>query len=166
VKDNYKIFQDWKANNGNIKGKIVLMSYRIVRLVRYNYFLLVFFFWLLPLYVLFVEWILGIEIRWFTKIGENTQLWHGQSLVINPGAQIGSGCILRHCTTIGNKGTDKRCPEIGNNVDIGSNTCIIGPIKIGDNVVIGAGSVIVKDIPPNCVVVGNPGKIIKTNSIN
>jgi putative colanic acid biosynthesis acetyltransferase WcaB len=71
---------------------------------------------------------------------------------------------LRHSTTIGNldNGTGQNsCPSIGNNVDIGSNVCIIGKVEIGDNVIIGAGSVVVKNIPSNCVVVGNPAKIIK-----
>ena len=52
-------------------------------------------------------------------------------------------------------------PIIGDNVNIGSNTCIIGEITIGDNVVIGAGSVVVKDVPSNVVIVGNPARIIK-----
>jgi serine O-acetyltransferase len=37
----------------------------------------------------------------------------------------------------------------------------LGPVKIGNNVTIGAGAVVVKDIPDNCVVAGNPAKIIK-----
>ena len=39
---------------------------------------------------------------------------------------------------------------------------IIGPVHIGDNVIIGAGSVVVKDVPSNCVVAGNPAKVIRT----
>lgn len=39
---------------------------------------------------------------------------------------------------------------------------IIGKINIGSNVKIGAGSVVVKDVPDNCVVAGNPARIIKT----
>lgn len=39
---------------------------------------------------------------------------------------------------------------------------IIGGVTIGNNVVIGAGSVVVKDIPDNCVAVGNPCRVIKT----
>ena len=50
---------------------------------------------------------------------------------------------------------------IGDNVWIcGSVTIILG-ITIGNNVTIGAGSVVVKDIPDNCVAVGNPCKPIK-----
>ena len=38
---------------------------------------------------------------------------------------------------------------------------IFGNVHIGDNVIVGAGSVVVKDVPDNCVVAGNPAKIIK-----
>ena len=39
-------------------------------------------------------------------------------------------------------------PIIGNNVNIGSNSCIIGHVTIGDNVIIGAGSIVTRDIKP------------------
>lgn len=38
---------------------------------------------------------------------------------------------------------------------------VIGKIMIGNNVIIGAGAVVTKDIPDDCVVVGNPARIIK-----
>lgn len=50
---------------------------------------------------------------------------------------------------------------IGNNVWICGSVTIIPGITIGNNVTIGAGSVVVKDIPDNCVAVGNPCKPIK-----
>ena len=52
--------------------------------------------------------------------------------------------------------------SIGNNVFVGAGSMILPNIKIGDNVVIGAHSVVTKDIPNNCVVVGNPAKVIKS----
>lgn len=50
--------------------------------------------------------------------------------------------------------------SIGNNVFIGVNSTILMNTKIGDNVIIGAGSVVHGRIPSNCVVAGNPAKII------
>lgn len=50
--------------------------------------------------------------------------------------------------------------SIGNNVFIGMNTTILKGVHIGDNTIIGAGSLINKDISGNCVVAGNPAKII------
>lgn len=52
--------------------------------------------------------------------------------------------------------------KIGNNVFLGSKCIILKGITIGDNVIIGAGSVVTKNIPSNCVAVGNPAKVIMT----
>ena len=49
---------------------------------------------------------------------------------------------------------------LGDNIRIGSNAAIL-PIKIGNNSIIGAGAVITKNIPSNCVIAGNPAKIIR-----
>ena len=51
---------------------------------------------------------------------------------------------------------------IGNNVHIGANSLILPGVKIGNNVIIGVGTVVTKDIPDNSVVVGTPGRVIKT----
>lgn len=61
-----------------------------------------------------------------------------------------------------NKGLEYAKPiAVGNNVWIGGNVCVLPGVTIGDNVVIGAGSVVNKDIPSNCVAVGNPCRVIK-----
>ena len=61
-----------------------------------------------------------------------------------------------------NKGLEYANPiEVGNNVWIGGNVVVLPGIKIGDNTVIGAGSIVTKDIPSNCVAVGNPCRVIK-----
>jgi maltose O-acetyltransferase len=51
--------------------------------------------------------------------------------------------------------------RIGSNVWIGGGAIICPGVTIGDNSTIGAGSVVTKDIPANCVAVGNPCKVIK-----
>ena len=50
---------------------------------------------------------------------------------------------------------------VGNNVWFGVGVIVCPGVTIGDNCVIGAGSVVVKDIPANCVAVGNPCKVIR-----
>lgn len=52
---------------------------------------------------------------------------------------------------------------IGDNVWIGDKVTILAGIHIGNNCVVGANTVVTKDIPDNCVVVGNPSRIIRTN---
>ena len=113
------------------------------------------------LYVLYVEWALGIELNLKSKIGPGLRLYHGTGLVIHEAAVLGSNCALRHCTTIGMKNGPADCPSIGNNVDIGSNSVVVGSIRIGDNAVIGAGSVVLHDVAPGDVVAGNPARSIK-----
>ncbi len=50
---------------------------------------------------------------------------------------------------------------IGKQSIIGYAAIILPGVKIGDNVIVGAGSVVSKDVPSNCIVAGNPAKIVK-----
>ena len=52
---------------------------------------------------------------------------------------------------------------IGKRCFIGANAIILPGITIGDEVIIGSGSVVTKDVPSNCIVAGNPARIIKNN---
>lgn len=57
--------------------------------------------------------------------------------------------------------TYARPVEIKNNVWIGGGCILLPGVTIGENSVIGAGSVVNRPIPPNCVAVGNPCKVIR-----
>ena len=50
---------------------------------------------------------------------------------------------------------------IGDDVWIGGHAVINPGVTIGSNVVVASGAVVVKDVPSNCVVGGNPARIIK-----
>lgn len=50
---------------------------------------------------------------------------------------------------------------IGDDVWVGGNTVINPGVTIGSNVVIGSGSVVTKDIPSNCIAVGNPCRVLR-----
>jgi maltose O-acetyltransferase len=51
--------------------------------------------------------------------------------------------------------------SIGKNCWITSRCIILPGVTIGDNVIVGAGSVVSENIPSNCLVMGNPAKIVK-----
>ncbi len=164
-----RIFQDWPRNEDNPKGKIIMLLFRIVYALRRG-----------PrpvrvigipcgiFYRVFIEWFLGVELPWKTEVGPGLRIDHGYALVVNDKAILGRCCKLRHSTTIGNKqlpdGSFSGSPVIGDYVDVGANSVIIGEITIGRHAVVGAGSVITKDVPPYAVVAGNPARIIKFQS--
>lgn len=56
--------------------------------------------------------------------------------------------------------TYARPVEIGNHVWIGGGCILLPGVSIGENSVIGAGSVVNRPVPPNCVAVGNPCRVL------
>lgn len=112
----------------------------------------------------FISWYVPRNKTFFPckNIGGGVYLAHPYSTILHA-KYIGKNFSCRQCTTIGNKqdGRNDLIPTILNNVTVGANVCIIGNIIIGNNVVIGAGSVVIKDIPDNCIAVGNPARIIR-----
>ena len=44
---------------------------------------------------------------------------------------------------------------------IGARSIILKGVTIGDRAVIGAGSVVSKDVPADCIVAGNPAKVVR-----
>ncbi|BEB84437.1 TPA: DapH/DapD/GlmU-related protein [Escherichia coli] len=75
---------------------------------------------------------------------------HYSGIVITRYATIGRNFNIRQNTTIGLKNSNSNRVTIGDNVNIGANSCIISDnITIGDNVKIGAFTFVNKDIPSN-----------------
>jgi serine O-acetyltransferase len=105
----------------------------------------------------------GIEIHPGAKIAKGVFIDHGMGVVIGETAEVGEGCVLYQGVTLGGTGKEKqkRHPTLGKNVVVGAGAKILGNIKIGDNVKVGAGSVVVKDVPPDCTVVGVPGRVVR-----
>ena len=54
--------------------------------------------------------------------------------------------------------------KIGNHVWLCEGCTIMPGAKIGDGAIIGAGSVVYGKVPPNCLVSGNPAKVVQTNT--
>ena len=66
-----------------------------------------------------------------------------------------------HCKADLNRWKKSPPIRIGDNVWVGMNSVILQGVQIGNNVVIGAGSIVSRDLPDNCIAVGNPCKVIK-----
>lgn len=156
------LFQDWDVNVGNPKGRVVLVFWRLCRAIR----ALPGGLWLLGsplllLYVVGVEWIMGIELGYSTRVGTRLRLYHACGLIVHPEAVIGDDCILRQGVTIGYRQPGEGVPVLGNNVEIGCGAILLGPIRVGDGAKIGAGAVVIKDVPAGAVAAGNPAKVIR-----
>ena len=103
----------------------------------------------------------GIEIHPAARLGSGLFIDHGMGVVIGETAEVGENVTLLQGVTLGGTSLkrEKRHPTLGNNVVVGTGAAVIGAITIGDGTRIGAGSVVVRDVPPNSVVVGVPGRV-------
>lgn len=103
----------------------------------------------------------GIEIHPGAKIARRVFIDHGHGTVIGETTEIGNDVTIYQGVTLGGTGKEKgkRHPTIGDNVVISAGAQVLGSITIGDSSKVGAGSVVLQDVPPNCTVVGIPGRI-------
>lgn len=119
----------------------------------------------------------GLFPPFYTDCGKNIKV--GKHVFINAccrfqdqgGIEIGDGALIGHNVTIATLNHDfaadkrqniKPYPvKIGKNVWIGSDCTVLPGVTIGDGAIVGAGSVVTKDVPCNCIVAGNPAKLIR-----
>lgn len=112
----------------------------------------------------------GIEIHPLAKIGKRFVIDHGCGTVIGETSVIGDDCYLLSNVILGARGISnniagKRHPTIGNGVQIGCGSRILGPITIGDNVFIAPSCVVTNDIPHKVrVTVVNQLQVCKSSS--
>lgn len=104
-------------------------------------------------------------------IGDQTFINYGCSIAARASVKIGANCHLGHYLFV----TDNNQHDIvehwelppsnpviiEDNVWIGSKVVILPGVRIGSRAVVGAGSIVTKDIPPSCVAVGNPARVIR-----
>jgi serine O-acetyltransferase len=103
----------------------------------------------------------GIEIHPAAQLGPGLFIDHGMGVVIGETAEVGENVTLLHGVTLGGTSLkkEKRHPTLADNVVVGAGAGIFGAFIIGSGSRIGAGSVVVREVPPNSVVVGVPGRI-------
>lgn len=105
----------------------------------------------------------GIEIHPGAQIGKGLFIDHGSGVIIGETTVIGDNVTLYQGVTLGGTGKEqgKRHPTLEDNVMVSAGAKILGSFTIGENSKIGAGSVVLEEVPPNCTVVGVPGRIVK-----
>jgi len=109
------------------------------------------------------RWLTGVEIHPGAVIGRRFFIDHGMGVVIGETAEVGNDVTLYHGVTLGGVSIEKgkRHPTVGDKVVVGAGAKILGAIEIGGGSRIGANAVVVKPVPPESVVVGIPGQIVK-----
>ena len=109
----------------------------------------------------------GIEIHPGATIGKGLFIDHGSGVIIGETTIIGDNVTLYQGVTLGGTGKEqgKRHPTLEDNVMVSAGAKILGSFTIGENSKIGAGSVVLKEVPPNCTVVGVPGRIVKQDNV-
>lgn len=100
--------------------------------------------------------IIDEQYPWLISIGNNVRITDGCRILSHGFDWSVAKTFYGHVLGVANR------IIIGNNVFIGMNTIVLGNVTIGDNVIIGAGTIVNKDIPNNCVAVGNPVKVISS----
>jgi acetyltransferase-like isoleucine patch superfamily enzyme len=115
------------------------------------------------------------------KIGQNTRVY-GSSINAFERVEIGSNCLIAaNCQIMDANGhalsfenlenrpftKDKgRAVVIEDNVWLGTGVIILPGVRIGKGSIVGAGSVVSHDVPPMCLVAGNPARVIREYSAN
>lgn len=108
----------------------------------------------------------GIEIHPGATIGRRLFIDHGSGVIIGETTVIGDNVTLYQGVTLGGTGKEqgKRHPTLEDNVMVSAGAKILGSFTIGENSKIGAGSVVLEEVPPNCTVVGVPGRIVRMDN--
>jgi serine O-acetyltransferase len=108
-----------------------------------------------PLFLIFRVLSASHEIHYRAQISRGLRILHGNlGIVVSGHAVIGQNLTLTGGNCIG----ERKPGEIvvGDNVSLGANAVILGPIRIGSHVQIGAGAVVVKDAEDHSILVGVP----------
>lgn len=102
----------------------------------------------------------GMDIGRGVQISRKAELDRGinpRGVHIGDYTRIASAQILTHddCRNL------KADVYVGKNCFLASRSIVLPGVHIGDEVIVGAGAIVTKDVPSNCIVAGNPAKIIR-----
>ncbi|NTU71064.1 MAG: serine O-acetyltransferase [Coriobacteriia bacterium] len=104
----------------------------------------------------------GVEIHPGATIGNGFFIDHGMGVVIGETTIIGNDVTIYQGVTLGGTGkeTGKRHPTLHDCVVVGVGAAVLGNITVGHGSKVGGGAVVIDDVPPNCTVVGVPGRVV------
>lgn len=95
------------------------------------------------------------------RIGHRSNIQDNAVVHCDPGAPaiIGDDCVIGHLAIV-------HGARLGNCVLVGMNATVLNHARIGNNVIIGANTLVTggMEIPDNSLVLGNPGRVIRTLS--
>jgi len=108
----------------------------------------------------------GYQIDPAVEIGEGFFLSGHRAPTVVGSARIGRNCNVNHGVTIGRavKNGETGYPTIGDYVWIGPGSVVSGPIHVGNHVLIAPNSFVNFDVPDHSIVIGNPGRVVKTEN--
>jgi acetyltransferase-like isoleucine patch superfamily enzyme len=87
-------------------------------------------------------------------------LTNPRGIHVGPQTYVAFGAaILTHDFTRG----VRRHTRIGGRCFIGCHAIILPGVTIGDGSIVAAGAVVVRDVPPKCIVAGNPAQVVRTD---
>ncbi len=150
---------DLAANEGNWRGKIIVSLFRFSQFVRGSRPKVNLIRGLILGIVLLVEWILGCEISPKAKIGPGFVVYHPIGIVVGP-VVVGRNFVIRQNCTVGKRHKFGGGPIIGDNVEMGANSHILGEIEVVNGSTLGANSLLIQNALLPGTYVGNPAILV------
>jgi sugar O-acyltransferase (sialic acid O-acetyltransferase NeuD family) len=87
----------------------------------------------------------------------------GDYTLVNRSASIGHHTRLGDIVSIGPGAILTGSIRVGRGAVIGAGAVILPELEIGANAMVGAGSVVTQSVPAQCLVVGNPARVVRTD---
>ncbi|MEU9608309.1 serine O-acetyltransferase EpsC [Streptomyces sp. NPDC048057] len=107
----------------------------------------------------------GVEIHPGARIGRRLFIDHGTGVVIGETAVVGDDVTIYQQVTLGAVGWwrdmlrpsgERRHPQVGDRVTLGTSATVLGPLTIGDDALIGAQALVLDDVAAGQRVLGEP----------
>lgn len=111
-----------------------------------------------------IRWSNGatLKVGNFCSIADNVTIFLGGNHRVDWISTYPFNVLWKSASHIAGHPASKGDVVIGHDVWVGEGAVILSGITIGSGSVIGASTIVSKDVPPYSIVVGNPGRVVKT----